>query len=77
MLPTLSALSKKKHLQSLYSNLGKAIGIDTPRLRTAIECVQYKENKTPLSQEFYDWIDPVKNNRIGEINEIKAFIGMR
>ena len=59
MLPTLSALNKKKHLPSLYSNLGKAIGIDMPRLRTAIECVQHKENKTLLSQEFYDWIDPV------------------
>jgi hypothetical protein len=77
MLPTLSALNKNGHLPSLYSNFDQAIGIDTDRLRTVIEAVQYKENKIPLSQGFYDWIDPTKNSRIGEINEIKAFIGLK
>lgn len=77
MLPTLSQLNKKGLLPNLYSNTDKAVGVDTPRLRVAIEAVQFKENKVPLSQEFMDWIDPAKNNRTGEINEIKTLIGMK
>ncbi|WP_199272113.1 eCIS core domain-containing protein [Paraburkholderia acidiphila] len=77
MLPTLSRLNKKGLLPLLYSHTDEAEGVDLPRLRVAIEAVQFKENKTPLSQEFKDWIDPAKNARKGEIDEIKRFIGMK
>ena len=76
MLPTLSQLNKKGLLPDLYSNTDQAEGVDLPRLRVAIEAVQHKENKTPLSREFHDWIDPAKNTRAGEIGEIKKFAGV-
>jgi hypothetical protein len=77
MLPTLSQLNKKGLLPLLYSNTDQGEGVDLPRLRVAIQTVQHKENKTPLSQEFYDWIDPAKNKNAADIAEIKAFIGMK
>jgi hypothetical protein len=44
MLPTPSQLNKKGLLANLYSNTDQAEGVDVPRLRVAIEAVQYKEN---------------------------------
>jgi hypothetical protein len=77
MLTTLSQLNTKGLLPGLYSNTDKAVGVDPARLRVAIEAVQYKENHVPLSQEFNDWINPAKNNRTDQIQEIKSFIGMK
>jgi hypothetical protein len=77
LLPILSQLNKKGLLRDLYANTDQADDVVLPRLRAAMTAVLNKESKVPLSQEFYDWMDPAKNVNTTAIAEIKAYLGMK
>jgi Domain of unknown function (DUF4157) len=77
LLSILSQFNKKGLLRDLYANTQQADVLVLPRLRAAMNAVLNKESKVPLSQEFYDWMDPTKNVNTTAIAEIKAYLGMK
>jgi hypothetical protein len=78
MLSTLASLQSWLPKLYLHLVLNEAVGISVPRVRSAIEAVQNKLTKIPLSQEFYNWMDPIKNPDVkADIEEIRSYLGTK
>ena len=82
LLPMLNSSFEKLELEDLFFNLKKGVDISIPREPYAIEAVLHKKFIRPLTQDFYDWINPKKGVEgikpsTDDIKEIKAFIGMK